>query len=67
MSAEKLYSYNVPVVIYAIKRVDIRATSENEAREMLLGTEWYDSQDDLYDEECNWDAAELDEIKEFEN
>jgi hypothetical protein len=64
---EKLYTFTVPVVIYATKRVDIVAESEDEAREMLLGTDWYDSQDDHYDEECDWDAATLDEVQEMDD
>lgn len=61
----KLYSYSVPVTIYAIKRVDILAESEAEALESLRATDWYDSKDDTEDEECDFDKATLDDVQEW--
>lgn len=63
----KLYTYSVPVTIYAIKRVDVLAESEAEALESLRDTYWYDSKNDAEDEECDFEKATLDEVQEWED
>lgn len=63
----KLYTYSVPVTIYAIKRVDVLAESEAEALENLRATDWYDSKDDIEDEDCKLDEAVLDGVQDWED
>lgn len=63
----KLYTYCVPVTIYAIKRVDVLAETEAEAIEKLEDTYWYDSRDDIEDEDCKLDEAVLDEVQDWED
>jgi hypothetical protein len=64
---EKLYTFTVPVVIYATKRIDVVAESEEEARAKMLDSDWYDSSTDPEDEEFDFEAAILDEVQEMDN
>jgi hypothetical protein len=65
--SEKLYTFTVSVVIYATKRIDVVAESEEEARAKMLDSDWYDSSTDPEDEEINFEAAILDEVREMDN
>ena len=62
----KLYTFNVPVTIYAVKTVYVQAEDEQEAREKFRDTDWYDSTTDAGDEEYEWNYATLDEIQSMD-
>jgi hypothetical protein len=62
----QMYTFSVPVTIRAIKRVDVVASSEKEALEMLTDSDWYDTKDDVFEEECEFSFATLDEVSELD-
>ena len=51
----KVYKFEMPVVIYATKRITIRAMNERDAREQLEAGEWIDevTDEDSQDYDCN--------------
>lgn len=65
--SEKIYTFTVPTVIRATRRVDVIADSQEEAAEKLRDVDWYDSKTYELDEECEWDEATLDEIQEWDD
>jgi len=65
MSREKLYTFTVPVTIFAVKTVYVRAEDEQEAREKLCDTDWHDADTDVFEEEYELSDAALDEVQEL--
>lgn len=62
----QMYTFSVPVTIRAVKRVDVVASTEEEALEMLKDSDWYDTKDDVFEEECEFSFASLDEVSELD-
>jgi hypothetical protein len=65
--SEKLYTFTVPVTIFAVKTVYVKAEDEQEAREKLCDTDWYDADTDVFEEEYEMSDAVLDEVREMDN
>jgi hypothetical protein len=65
--SEKLYTFTVPVTIFAVKTVHVKAEDEQEAREKFRDTDWYDADTDVSEEEYEWSDAVLDEVQEMDN
>jgi hypothetical protein len=63
---DKLYTFTVPVTIFAAKTVHVKAEDETEARKMLRDTNWYDEDTDVSEEEYEWSDAVLDEVQELD-
>lgn len=61
----KLYTFNVPVTIYAVKTVYVEAEDELEAREKLRLLDWLDSSTDVEDEDYEWGMVILDDVSPF--
>jgi hypothetical protein len=64
--SEKLYTFTVPVTIFAVKTVYVKADNETEAREMLRDTDWYDAETDVFEEEYEWIDSALIGVQEDE-
>ena len=64
---DKLYTFTVPVTIFAVKTVHVKAEDETEARKMLRDTNWYDEDTDVSEEEYEWSDAVLEEVREMDN
>jgi hypothetical protein len=64
---QKFYTFTVPVTIFAVKTVHVKAEDEQEAREKFRDTDWYDADTDVSEEEYEWSDAVLDEVQELDN
>jgi len=64
---QKFYTFTVPVTIFAVKTVHVKAEDEQEAREKLRDTDWYDEDTDVFEEEYEMSDAVLDEVREMDN
>jgi hypothetical protein len=65
MSREKLYTFTVPVTIFAVKTVYVKAENQEEACDKFRDTDWYDCKTDEFEEEYEEEAA-LDEVQELD-
>lgn len=63
--SEKLYTYTVPVMIFAVKTVYVKADNEFEAYDKFRDTDWYDAETDVSEEEYEWMDAELTGVQEI--
>lgn len=62
----KIYTFTIPVKIYAVERVYIRAESDEEAQELFEDEDWDDSTTDEIEREYEFADAILDEVQDDE-
>ena len=63
--SEKLYTFTVPVTMFAVKTVYVKADNQEEACDKFRDTDWHDADTDVSEEEYEWMDAELTGVQEI--
>lgn len=66
MSREKLYTFTVPVTIFAVRTAYVKAKDEQEARNKFRDADWYDEETDVEQEDHDWGDAVLNEVQKLD-